>query len=128
MKFLYPLLGVHNGLVLENLYFTGVHILLGESLFWRMPVFFFGSVFWLTGVHRFGSNGYNLEGRNGFSTVLLMNNDQLYLRPNLADHCSSTKFLLPVLLHCYSWFFSQKHLFLAFTPCFAPLLELVLSL
>ena len=31
-------------------WFTGVHILSGESLFWRMLVCFFCSVFWFTGV------------------------------------------------------------------------------
>ena len=31
-------------------WFTSVHILSGESLFWRMPVCFFGSVVWFTGV------------------------------------------------------------------------------
>ena len=59
-------------------WFTGVHILSEESLFWRLPVCIFGSVHWFTGV-LFCFNGYNLEGRNGFSTVLLMNSDQLYM-------------------------------------------------
>ena len=51
----------------ENLYF-------GECQFALLVQFF-----WFTGVRHFASNGYNLEGRNGFSTILLMNSDQLYL-------------------------------------------------
>ena len=39
--------------------------------------------FWFSslvhGCSFFVSNGYNLKGRNDFSTVLLMNSDQLYM-------------------------------------------------
>ena len=51
----------------------------GNLYFCKLPVLFFGSVFWFTGVRHFASKDYNLEGRNDFSFVLLMNSDQLYL-------------------------------------------------
>ena len=51
-----------------------------------------------------------------------------YIYPHLADHRSSIILLLLVFLHCWSWFFSLQHLYLAFVPSFAPLLELRLLL
>ena len=71
LKFLFKLLGVQNGS--QVCIFCQGNLCFGECQF-ALLVQFFGSR-----VCFFASNGYNLEGRNGFFTVLLMNSDQLNL-------------------------------------------------
>ena len=49
-----------------------------------------------------------------------------YIFPHLADHCSSAIILLPVLLHCWSWFFFPKASIFSFCSLFCSTAEVAL--